>query len=276
MLTYQRQDFANLSAFALHPSNPFRSNLDPGDQQALVNCLWDLGNRELMAPLDDVTCVRTGASVCLYLSMVACDKSIPFVGDDLLKMDLRKLTAAIAQVPKGQLFRGGQRPYAGGSAGLAQAVFDFNREHGVALAHALIRHRQAKSTKAKKTCAFDIVYIIVNQTAIHAFKEYRQKRFIELLSLAGECRSATIALIDAHLDASASIYPSAPNTATGLRRVFPAARNPALQRQGIRFLQRCFARAGCGLSFARWCAMLCFDRKEASGRLQIKAAADGT
>jgi len=49
--------------------------------------------------------------VCLYLSMLAIDTSVPIVAEALLQNESRVLVQAVNRVPKGDLFQGGQRPF---------------------------------------------------------------------------------------------------------------------------------------------------------------------
>jgi len=83
--------------------------------------------------------------VCLYLSMVAIDTSVPIVAEALLQNESRVLVQAVNRVPKGDLFQGGQRPFSGGRHGLAMAVLKFDKEHGAELSNLLLKLKHSRS-----------------------------------------------------------------------------------------------------------------------------------
>ena len=111
--------------------------------------------------------------------------------------------------------------------------------------------------------------MVTCQKAIRGFGPYRQKRFLELLVVAGSVLFGGIALTEAHLDAGLSLWPIACNTKEGIRRIFPGASNVSLQRQCIRLLIRSFSHSGAKMSVPRMSAMLCFQRKEATGVMRL-------
>ena len=101
--------------------------------------------------------------------------SVTYVAAALLEGSQAALEGAIASVPKHKLFRGGQRPWVGGRAGLASAVMNFDRQHGLAIAEALLGLRHSRSQSSRKRFAYDVVEIITCQNAIAGFAEYRGK-----------------------------------------------------------------------------------------------------
>ena len=111
--------------------------------------------------------------------------------------------------------------------------------------------------------------MVTCQKAIRGFGSYRQKRYLELLAVAGSVQFGGIALTEAHLDAGLSLWPIACNTKEGIRRIFPRASNDSLQRQCIRLLVRTFSHGGAKMYVPRMSAMLCFQRKEASGVMRF-------
>ena len=138
MASSKSKVIANFCQYLRHPSEPLRHILDPQDQQRLVDCMEVCATRELSECLDELERIRLAATICLHLSIAACEASVEYVCDALLSKDLTELPRAIQAVPKGKWFRPGQRPFMRGKSGLAQFVIGYDAERGTALAEALL------------------------------------------------------------------------------------------------------------------------------------------
>ena len=197
-----------------------------------------------------------------------------FVAESLLKGSKATFESAIATVPTAELFRGGQRPFGGGRAQLASAIADFDRKHGMAIARTLLALKLTRSVSRRTRLVYDLVEIITCQDAIVGFAEYRTKRYLEILVLAGTCSFGTITLRESDLDSAWSNLPVPQNTAAGLRRFAPTARNAMLQRQALRLLARILRHMGSNVTLCKLSALVCFERKESSGVMSLAASGD--
>lgn len=264
------QEFKKCFAFLRHPSNPLHGFVDPEDQRSLREAMVVCSNQLLPRKLSEQESLRTGTFISLFLSIVACDKNIADIAPALVKRDLSALQKAVSQAPKGELFRGGQRPWSGGRQHLASAVIDWDNQYGEHMAELLLTHKRSRNIATTRKAAAEVVDLVVGQEAIPNFGAYRQKRFLEVLCLAGTCNFGGIALADEHLDGSCSTFPLADNTINGLRAVFPTARTEQLQRQGIVALCRISRHTSRGsVTFARMCTNLCFSERERKGIMQL-------
>ena len=88
------------------------------------------------------------------------------------------------------------------------------------MATLLLTHKQSRSTASSRKAAAAIVNCVIHKQTIPNFGAYRQKRFLDVLCLAGSCIFGGIAFADEDLDGSCSMYPVAANTITGLRAFF--------------------------------------------------------
>ena len=256
--------------YILHPQNLIGSHLDPQDQQELQRSFLIFAEVPCVsAGASEVKQLRIAARVCLYLSMVACPSSATYVSAALLKRSKPALEAAIATVPVGELFRGGQRPLWGGRNALASAVLDFDTSYGLAIANLLLKLKYSRSQEATNRFAYDLVEIVTSQDAVVGFAEYRAKRYLEILVLAGSCKFGSIRLMESDLDAAWSIWPVPGNTATGLRCFAPTACNDVLLRQALRLLARLLRHMGSKVTLCRLSALVCFERKERSGVMSL-------
>ena len=261
--------FAELFNYIMHECNVLGGLLDPEDQRLLQESMAILSEQTLQHPVDETSAMKLGVRVCLYLSIVASEKSVPFVKQALLAADLRHLCRAIGAVPKGGLYRGGQRPYKLGSTGLVNAIARFEVTSSDRLAELLLLRKKSSSKTVQAEAAYDIVELVTT-CDLPFFGPYRQKRFLELLALAGTCGFAGMTLKEEDFDVALDIWPLPGNTICGLRRIFPTASTAALQRQGLRLLVRTVRRHGTKtVTVCRMSALLCFGAKESAGIMKL-------
>ena len=143
--------------YIMHPQNLLGSHLDPQDQQELQKCFLVFADIPcLSVGASEMSQLRIASRVCLYLSMVACPSSATYVAAALLKGSQKAIEAAIATVPKSQLFRGGQRPLMGGREALASAVIDFDSKHGLAIGQALLKLKRFRSQANANRFVYDL------------------------------------------------------------------------------------------------------------------------
>ena len=254
--------------YVRHPSNPLWNALDPQDQQRLVACMDVCAKYGAKRVLSELQEIRLAANICLYLSLVACDASMPYVCEALMSMDLKNLSKSIESVPDGKLYRPGQRPFAKGKKGLAQFIVDFNNKKGAQLSHALMQLKKARGRESRHDASRKIMSIVVHEPQ-HGFGKYRQKRYLELIVLAGACGFGGIIANDSDWDRGIDIFPVAGNTADGIKSMFPAATNEHLQRQALKLLCRMSAHHGARMTVARMAALVCFHCKETSGSMTL-------
>ena len=192
---------------------------------------------------------------------------MPQVQAALLNADWNSLRQSLKRVGKGKLFRGGQRPYTPGKAGLPNAIRAFHKGLGSDIFPLMNDLRRLRSSTSRAPVVYDLVERVANDTSVKCFGPYFKKRFLEVLCLMGSIRLGGFKLEDAELDFAAAVFPIADNSARGLKRIFPAATSDHLRRQGIRSLCRSMAAHGSKISFCRMHAMLCFKQKQDAGVL---------
>ena len=124
----------------------------------------------------------------------------------------------------------------------------------------LLRHRSRRKA-VQAEAVYDIVELVTT-CDLPSFGPYRQKRFLELLALAGTCGFAGMTLKEEDFDVALDIWPLPGNTICGLRRIFPTASTAALQRQGLRLLVRTVRRHGTKtVTVCRMSALVCFGEQ---------------
>ena len=153
----------------------------------------------------------------------------------------------------------------GGIKALPGAIAKWDKASGWQVADCLKRLRQTQAAQERAEAIRELVSIVVRPTVVQGFGSYRQKRFLEVLALAGACGAVGINISSSDYDYAADIFPSAKNTAKGLRTIFPTAKTKPLQRAGIRCLSRVLSHRGANVPFRYTAAMLCFVRREADG-----------
>ncbi len=145
------------------------------------------------------------------------------------------------------------------------AIAKRDKASGWQVADCLKRLRQTQAAQERAHVIRELVSIVVRPTVVQGFGSYRQKRFLEVLALAGVCGAVGVNISSSDYDYAADIFPSAKNTAKGLRTSFPTAKTKPLQRAGIRCLSRVPSHRGAKMPFCYTAAMLCFQRKEKEG-----------
>jgi len=255
--------YEQLADFFYNPRNPLSTNTDPTDQRALQKALFDMANKETVGAPPMIVLGGT----CLYLALVGKTDSMPHVQQALLAADCKALRQSLEHVDKGELFRGGQRPYSPGKSGLPTALRSFYHNLGSDILPLMNNLQRLRSSTSRAPVVYDLVERVANDTSVKCFGPYFKKRFLEVLCLMGGIRLGGFKLEDAELDFAAAVFPIADNSARGLKRIFPAATGDHLRRQGIRSLCRSMAAHGRKISFCRMHAMLCFKRKQDAGVL---------
>ena len=261
--TMHKTAYKQLADFYYNPRNPLSKNTDPPDQRALQKALFDMANKETVGAPPMIVLGGT----CLYLALVGKTDSMPHVQQALLAADCKALRQSLEHVDKGELFRGGQRPYSPGKSGLPTALRSFYHNLGSDILPLMNNLQRLRSSTSRAPVVYDLVERVANDTSVKCFGPYFKKRFLEVLCLMGGVRLGGFKLEDAELDFAAAVFPIADNSARGLKRICPAATSDDLRRQGIRSLCRSMAARGSKISFCRMHAMLCFKQKQDGGVL---------
>ena len=261
--TMHKENCKQFVEFYYGARNPLKENTDPTDQRTIQTALGSLAGNTMTR---EISMLVLGG-VVLYLALVGKPDSLPQVQQALLNADWNSLRQSLKRVGKGKLFRGGQRPYAPGKAGLPDAMRAFHKGLGSDIFPLMNDLRKLRSSTSRAPTVYDLVERVASDTSIKCFGRYFKKRFLEILCLMGGIRLGGFRLDDSELDGAASVFPIADNSATALRRIFPAARNDNLRRQGMRTLSRSMAAGGSKISFCRMHAMLCFKQKQDGGVL---------
>ena len=255
--------YEQLADFFYNPRNPISTDTDPADQRALQKAFFDMANKETVGAPPMIVLGGT----CLYLALVGKPDSMPHVQQALLAADCKALRQSLEHVDKGELFRGGQRPYSPGKSGLPTALRSFYHNLGSDILPLMNNLQRLRSSTSRAPVVFDLVERVANDTSIKCFGPYFKKRFLEVLCLMGGVRLGGFKLEDGELDFAAAVFPIADNSARGLKRIFPAATSDHLRRQGIRTLCRSMAVHGNKISFCMMHTMLCFKQKQDAGFL---------
>ena len=133
----------------------------------------------------------------------------------------------------------------------------------------LLLRQKSRRKAVQAEAVYDIVELVTT-CDLPFFGPYRQKRFLELLALAGTCGFAGMTLKEEDFDVALDIWPLPGNTVCGLRKIFPTASTAALQRQGLRLLVRTVRRHGTKtVTVCRMSALLCFGNKESAGIMNL-------
>ena len=257
-LSIDQNSFCGFASLYRHPQNPVYTNLCPGDQRRLAQTIVDLAGEDCKS-----NPVRAVLRICLYLSIVGVETSMDTVSRALLDGCREDLKIALRQTETG-VFRGGQRPLAGGVANIPAVVAKWEDAYFDELAQVLSTLSHKTSRSSRNPLVWKVVEIVATSN-IDFFKDYRRKRFLDLLALAGLVGAAGINIREEEYDCAAAIYPVAANTGDGVKEIFAGATSKALQRCGIQCLRRVLSYKASKIGFSMVAAMLCFARKEASG-----------
>ena len=268
--TMNLKEFTDACSFIRDSRTPVLASTDPRDQRQLQQAMSETVARVRETDQKLIAILR----LCLYLSLVGKTDSVETVGPCCLSGDWGAMRLALQKMPPGAIFRGGQRPYAGGTAGLPAAIATLDRldvQYGKTLCDALRRWTSAASSSLRARAVWDFVEAVAS-VPVPEFGSYRQKRFLEVVMLAGMAGLGGFHCNDGDFNFASGVFPIACNTETAVRTMFPAASSRALQRQGIRALQRALSHCGRTIAFDRLCALLCFWMKNKTGSISWRPA----
>lgn len=250
--------------FIYNPKNPFLHDTDPEDQRSLQAMIAKFCSTCTASSQHELA--LTG--VCFFLGCVGSAQSMedPAVCAALGNRSCASLRSALEN-RDGPVFRGGQRPFHRGVRGLADALQEHYKSLGPITVQAMADFRTKRGTGKIK--AVQSLMQAVSGCQIFGFGPYFQKKYLELLALAGSIRAGGFQMLDEDWNFGAATFPVAKNSKEGLQLIFPSATTDALAREGIQTLIRALAHRGTRLPFARIHALLCFLQKDDGGVLRI-------
>ena len=251
--------------FAHSPSNPMMHPWDPEDQRRILKAMQDA----LPTPPEQTW--NGLFALCVLGGLTGRASTLETVGPAVALQDWHGAQEKVEELVGGNnpVYRGGQHP---GTIAPLSVVDMVKRvvEHQSLKAIPHLASLRAGGGEVVSSRRAAVRAIIKDVAALEHNKDfsglsnYKCKRICEIILLAAYGGIYGLHAEQADLRVIVDIYSLPKNSMTALKRIFPSATSPALQREGLRVLQRLDYRWDmCSLV-----AMLCFWTEQESGKVQ--------